>query len=107
VNGTRGQFGQTNYAAAKAGLLGFTKSLAYELARYGITVNAVSPGYIDTPMTQVMRDEAKQMALAAIPAGRAGTPDDIAGAVAYLASDAASYVTGTNLAVNGGLFMYQ
>jgi acetoacetyl-CoA reductase len=107
VNATRGQFGQTNYSAAKAGLLGFTKSLAYELGKYGITVNAVSPGYIDTAMTQAMRDGVRESTVAMIPAGRPGTPADIAGAVAFLCTDEASYVNGANLAVNGGLFMYQ
>ncbi len=107
INGTRGQFGQTNYAAAKAGLLGFTKSLAYEVAKQGVTVNAVSPGYIDTVMTQAIKDEFKQQLLTTIPAGRPGTPDDIGAAVAFLCSEEASYITGTNLSVNGGIHMYQ
>jgi acetoacetyl-CoA reductase len=107
VNATRGQFGQTNYSAAKAGLLGFTKSLAYELGKYGITVNAVSPGYIDTAMTQTMRDGVRESTVAMIPTGRPGAPADIAGVVAFLCTDDASYMNGANLAVNGGLFMYQ
>jgi acetoacetyl-CoA reductase len=107
VNGVKGAFGQTNYAAAKAGILGFTKSLALEVAKKGVTVNAVSPGFIDTPMTQAMPDAARAAVVAAIPTERMGVPDDIANAVAYLASDEASYVTGTNLAVNGGVHLYQ
>jgi acetoacetyl-CoA reductase len=107
VNGIKGAFGQTNYAAAKAGILGFTKALALEVAKKGVTVNAVSPGFIDTPMTQVMPEAARQEIIHAIPTQRMGRPDDIANAVAFLASDAASYVTGTNLAVNGGVHLYQ
>jgi acetoacetyl-CoA reductase len=107
VNGVKGAFGQTNYAAAKAGILGFTKSLALEVAKKGITVNAVSPGFIDTPMTQAMPEAARQAVVAAIPSERMGVPDDIANAVAYLASEGASYVTGTNLSVNGGVHLYQ
>lgn len=107
VNGVKGAFGQTNYAAAKAGILGFTKSLALEVAKKGVTVNAISPGFIDTPMTQAMPDAARAAVVAAIPTERMGVPDDIANAVAYLASDEASYVTGTNLAVNGGVHLYQ
>jgi acetoacetyl-CoA reductase len=107
VNGVKGAFGQTNYAAAKAGILGFTKSLALEVAKKGITVNAVSPGFIDTPMTRAMPDSARQAVIATIPSERMGVPDDIANAVAYLASEGASYVTGTNLSVNGGVHLYQ
>jgi acetoacetyl-CoA reductase len=107
VNGVKGAFGQTNYAAAKAGILGFTKSLALEVAKKGITVNAVSPGFIDTPMTKAMPDSARQAVVATIPSERMGVPDDIANAVAYLASEGASYVTGTNLSVNGGVHLYQ
>jgi acetoacetyl-CoA reductase len=107
VNGVKGAFGQTNYAAAKAGILGFTKSLALEVAKKGVTVNAISPGFIDTPMTQAMPDAARAAVIAAIPTERMGVPDDIANAVAYLASNEASYVTGTNLAVNGGVHLYQ
>ncbi|MFO0217570.1 MAG: acetoacetyl-CoA reductase [Burkholderiales bacterium] len=107
VNGVKGAFGQTNYAAAKAGILGFTKSLALEVAKQGVTVNAISPGFIDTPMTQAMPDAARSAVIAAIPIERMGVPADIANAVAYLASNEASYVTGTNLAVNGGVHLYQ
>ncbi len=107
VNATKGAFGQTNYAAAKAGILGFTKSLALEVAKKGVTVNAVSPGFIETDMTAAVREDLRQQTLAAIPAGRAGTPEDVANAVVFLASDGASYVTGTNMAVNGGVHVYQ
>lgn len=107
VNGTKGAFGQTNYAAAKAGILGFTKALALEVAKKGVTVNAVSPGFIDTPMTQAMPEAARQEVIQSIPTHRMGMPDDIANAVAFLASDASSYITGTNLSVNGGVHLYQ
>jgi acetoacetyl-CoA reductase len=107
VNAVRGQFGQTNYAASKAAILGFTKSLAQEVIRKGVTVNAISPGYIDTDMTRAIREDIREEIVAAIPAGRMGTPDDIAHAIRFLVSDAASYVTGTNLSVNGGAHMYQ
>ena len=106
VNAVRGQFGQTNYAAAKAGILGFTKSLAQEVVRKGVTVNAVSPGYVQTDMVAAIRPDVRDKIIAEIPAGRLATPDEIADAVAYLASDGAAYVTGTNLSVNGGLHMY-
>ncbi len=107
VNGVKGAFGQTNYAAAKAGILGFTKALALEVAKKGVTVNAVSPGFIDTPMTQAMPEAARQDVIQSIPTHRMGMPDDIANAVAFLASDASSYITGTNLSVNGGVHLYQ
>ncbi len=106
VNGVKGQFGQTNYSAAKAGVLGFTKSLAYELIRKGITVNAVSPGYIDTDMTRAIREDIREEIIASIPAGRMGFPDDVANAIAFLASEESGYITGTNVSVNGGLHMY-
>jgi acetoacetyl-CoA reductase len=106
VNATRGQFGQTNYAAAKAGILGFTKSLAQEVVKKGITVNAISPGYVQTEMVMAIREDVRQKIVAEIPAGRLATPEEIADAAAYLASEGASYITGTNLAVNGGLHMY-
>jgi len=106
VNGVRGQFGQTNYSAAKAGILGFTKALAQEVIRKGVTVNAVSPGYVETEMVAAIREDVKQQIVAQIPAGRLGSPDEIAEAVAYLASEKAAYVTGANLSVNGGLHMY-
>ena len=106
VNGVKGQFGQTNYAAAKAGVLGFTKSLAQEVIRKGVTVNAVSPGYVDTNMTRAIRSDIRDEIVASIPAGRMGDPDDIANAIAFLASEESSYITGANISVNGGLHMY-
>jgi acetoacetyl-CoA reductase len=106
VNAVRGQFGQTNYAAAKAGILGFTKSLAQEVVRKGVTVNAVSPGYVQTDMVMAIREDVRQKIVAEIPAGRLAMPEEIADAVAFLASDKAAYITGTNLSVNGGLHMY-
>ena len=105
VSGQTGNFGQTNYAAAKAGLHGFTMSLAREVATKGITVNSVSPGYIETAMTGAMPAEILARITAAIPAGRMGKPSDIARTVAFLADDAADYITGANVPVNGGLFM--
>jgi acetoacetyl-CoA reductase len=105
VSGQTGNFGQTNYAAAKAGLHGFTMSLARETAGKGITVNSVSPGFIETAMTRAMPDAARERIMAQIPVGRFGQPRDIARAVAFLAADEADYITGANLPVNGGLFM--
>jgi 3-oxoacyl-[acyl-carrier protein] reductase len=105
VVGRTGQAGQVNYAASKAGLIGFTRSLAREVASRGITVNAVAPGYIETAMTAVLSEELTKTMLAAVPLGRAGTPKDVAQAVKFLASDAASYITGHVLDVNGGMFM--
>ncbi len=105
VNGVRGQAGQTNYAAAKAGCLGFTKSLAQEVAPRGVTVNAVAPGYIATAMTAAMRTDVLQTLLDDVPVRRAGRPEDVAAAVAFLCSAAAGYITGSTLHVNGGLHM--
>jgi 3-oxoacyl-[acyl-carrier protein] reductase len=105
VVGRAGQAGQVNYAASKAGLIGLTKSLAREVASRGITVNAVAPGYIETPMTAVLDEKVSAAMLATIPLGRRGTDQDIANAVKFLASDAASYITGHVLDVNGGMFM--
>ncbi len=105
VVGTMGNAGQVNYATAKAGLLGFTKSLAREVASRGITVNTVSPGFIDTDMTQTLTDEQKEGIFAQVPANRLGKPEEIASAVAFLASDAAAYITGETLHVNGGMYM--
>jgi 3-oxoacyl-[acyl-carrier protein] reductase len=105
VVGRTGQAGQVNYASAKAGLIGFTRSLAREVASRGITVNAVAPGYIVTPMTEVLNEQQTTAMVASIPAGRAGSPGEIAHAVAYLASEGAAYVTGHVLDVNGGMFM--
>jgi acetoacetyl-CoA reductase len=106
VNAVRGQFGQTNYAAAKAGILGFTKSLAQEVVRKGVTVNAVSPGYVQTDMVMAIREDVREKIVAEIPAGRLALPGEVADAVAFLASEKAAYITGTNLSVNGGLHMY-
>ena len=106
VNAIRGQFGQTNYASAKAGILGFTKSLAQEVVKKGVTVNAISPGYVQTEMVMAIREDVRQKIVSEIPAGRLAMPDEVADAVAFLASEKAAYITGTNLAVNGGLHMY-
>jgi acetoacetyl-CoA reductase len=106
VNAVRGQFGQTNYAAAKAGILGFTKSLAQEVVRKGVTVNAISPGYVQTDMVMAIREDVREQIVAQIPAGRLAMPEEVADAVAFLASEKAAYITGTNLSVNGGLHMY-
>ena len=105
VVGETGQAGQANYAASKAGLIGFTKSLARELASRGITSNAVAPGYIETAMTAVLDEKQRVAMLAQIPLGRAGTDQDIANAVRFLASDDAAYITGHVLDVNGGMYM--
>ena len=107
VNGQKGAFGQTNYSAAKAGMHGFTKALALEVARSGVTVNTISPGYIGTRMVLAIPDEVLQSKiLPQIPVGRLGTPDEIAGLVAYLASDEAAYMTGANVSINGGQHMF-
>lgn len=105
VVGLHGNAGQTNYAASKAGLIGLTKSLAKEFAARGVTVNAVAPGFIGTDMTNAMTDAAKQAAVASIPAGRIGAPEDVANAVAFLASENAAYITGQVLCVDGGMGM--
>jgi 3-oxoacyl-[acyl-carrier protein] reductase len=104
VVGAMGNAGQVNYAASKAGLLGLTKSLAREVASRGVTVNAVAPGFIDTAMTQAMPEKAREALLAQIPAGRLGQAADVADAVRYLASEAAGYITGQVLHVNGGMY---
>ena len=105
VVGLRGNVGQVNYAASKAGVVGMTKSLAKELASRGITVNAVAPGFIETDMTAAMTDAAKTATLASIPMQKLGAPEDVAWAVAFLASDEAAYLTGQVLAVDGGMSM--
>ncbi len=105
VVGIAGNAGQANYAAAKAGIIGFTKSLAKELASRGITVNAVAPGYIETDMTRGLPQEARETLLSQIPLGREGKPEDVAAVVRFLASDEAGYVTGEVIRVGGGLFM--
>jgi len=105
VVGTMGNPGQANYAAAKAGLEGFGRALAAEVASRNITVNAVAPGFIETDMTHALPEAQREKLLAAVPAGRLGQPEDIAAAVAFLASSEASYVTGTTLHVNGGMYM--
>jgi len=105
VVGAMGNAGQTNYAAAKAGVIGFTKSLAREVGSRGITVNAVAPGFIDTDMTRALDDSQRETLQQGIALGRLGSSEDIAAAVLYLASSAGSYVTGQTLHVNGGLWM--
>lgn len=105
VVGRTGQAGQVNYAASKAGMIGMTRSLAREVASRNITVNAVAPGYIETPMTAVLDEKQRAVMMAQIPLDRPGTDTDIANAVVFLASDAASYITGHVLDVNGGMFM--
>ncbi|MCU0882951.1 MAG: 3-oxoacyl-[acyl-carrier-protein] reductase [Hyphomonadaceae bacterium] len=105
VVGVTGNPGQANYAASKAGMIGFTKSLAQEVGSRGVTANCVAPGFIASPMTDVLNDAQKQTIMAKIPAGRLGQPEEIAAAVVYLASDAAAYVTGQTLHVNGGMAM--
>jgi 3-oxoacyl-[acyl-carrier protein] reductase len=105
VVGAMGNAGQSNYAAAKAGVMGFSKSLAREVASRGVTVNTVAPGFIDTDMTKSLPEEQKEALKVQIPAGALGQPEDIANAVAFLASDEASYVTGQTLHINGGMYM--
>jgi acetoacetyl-CoA reductase len=107
VNGQKGAFGQTNYSAAKAGMHGFTKALALEVARKGVTVNTISPGYIGTKMVMAIPQEVlDSKILPQIPMGRLGKPEEVAGLVAYLSSDEAAFVTGANIAINGGQHMY-
>jgi 3-oxoacyl-[acyl-carrier protein] reductase len=105
VVGVTGNAGQTNYAASKAGMIGFTKSLAQEVASRNITVNCIAPGFIATPMTDVLKDDQKEALLKGIPAGRLGTGADIAAAALYLASDESAYMTGQTMHVNGGMAM--
>lgn len=105
MNGQRGQFGQSNYAAAKAGILGFTRSIAQELANKGITANAVCPGFIETEMTQAMPRDILDAEVKKIPCGRIGEPNDISSAVVFLASDNAAFINGATFSVNGGQYM--
>lgn len=107
VNGTKGAFGQTNYAAAKAGMHGFTKALALEVAKKGVTVNTISPGYIGTKMVMAIpQDVLESKILPQIPQARLGKPEEVAGLVAYLASEEAAFVTGANISINGGQHMF-
>ncbi len=105
VNGQTGQFGQTNYSAAKAGMHGFTMALAREVARKGVTVNSVSPGYCETALVMAMPDEIRAGIVDKVPVGRLGRPDEIARTVEFLTADDAGFITGANIPVNGGLFM--
>jgi acetoacetyl-CoA reductase len=107
VNGQKGAFGQTNYSAAKAGIHGFTKALALEVARKGVTINTISPGYIGTQMvTAIPKEILDSKILPQIPVGRLGKPDEVAGLIIYLCSDEAAFVTGANISINGGQHMY-
>ena len=105
INGDKGQFGQTNYSAAKAGIHGFTKALAQEVARKGVTVNTVSPGYLATQMVMAVPEEVRNQIIAGIPVGRLGRPEEIAALVGFIASEAAGFLTGSNLSMNGGQHM--
>lgn len=106
INGQKGQFGQTNYSAAKAGMHGFTMALAQEVARHGITVNTVSPGYVDSPMIRAVPEKVRDQILTTIPAGRFAKPEEIADVVAFLCRPGSAYITGANIPVNGGQFMH-
>ncbi|MBV8510525.1 MAG: acetoacetyl-CoA reductase [Xanthobacteraceae bacterium] len=105
INGQKGQIGQTNYSAAKAGEIGFTKALAQENARLGVTVNAIAPGYINTEMVQAVPKDVLEKIIAQIPVGRLGEPDDIARCVVFLAADSADFITGSTLTVNGAQYL--
>jgi acetoacetyl-CoA reductase len=105
VNALKGQFGQTNYSAAKAGMHGFTKALAQEVVKKGITVNTISPGYVETDMVRAIKADVLKSIIDQIPMGRLARPEEIGALVAYLASDDAAYVTGSNVSINGGLHM--
>jgi acetoacetyl-CoA reductase len=106
INGQAGQYGQVNYAGAKSGIHGFTKALSLEGARYGITVNAIAPGYVDTEMVRAVPPDVLEKIIAKIPRGRLGTAEDIARGVLFLTADAADFVTGSTLSINGGQHMY-
>jgi acetoacetyl-CoA reductase len=105
VNAIKGQFGQTNYSAAKAGMAGFSKALAQEVVRKGVTVNTVSPGYVETELVMAIRKEVRDQIISSIPMGRLAKPEEIAAVVAFLASEEAGYITGANISVNGGMHM--
>jgi len=105
VNGVKGQFGQANYSAAKAGILGFTKAIAQEVAKKGVTVNAIAPGYIGTDMVMAIKPEVREQIVSTIPVGRLGNPEEIGHLVRYLASELAGFMTGATLNINGGLHM--
>jgi acetoacetyl-CoA reductase len=105
VNAIKGQFGQTNYSAAKAGMAGFSKALAQEVVRKGVTVNTISPGYVETDMVMAIKKEIRDQIVAQIPMGRLAKPEEIAAVVAFLASEEAGYITGANISVNGGMHM--
>jgi acetoacetyl-CoA reductase len=105
VNAIKGQFGQTNYSAAKAGMAGFSKALAQEVVRKGVTVNTVSPGYVETDLVRALRSEIRERIVASIPMGRLAQPAEVAAVVAFLVSEDAGYITGANISVNGGMHM--
>ena len=105
VNAIKGQFGQTNYSAAKAGMAGFSKALAQEVVKKGVTVNTVSPGYVETDMVMAIRAEVREQIVASIPMGRLAKPEEIAAVVAFLVSEETGYITGANISVNGGMHM--
>jgi len=105
VNAIKGQFGQTNYSAAKAGMAGFSKALAQEVVRKGVTVNTVSPGYVETDLVRAIRLEIREQIIASIPMGRLAQPGEVAAVVAFLVSEDAGYITGANISVNGGMHM--
>jgi acetoacetyl-CoA reductase len=106
VNAQRGQFGQTNYSAAKAGMHGFTKTLAMEVAKHGITVNTISPGYLGTDMVMAVPEKIREQIVAQIPVGRLGSTDEVAAVVSFLASENTSFITGANISINGGQHVY-
>ena len=106
VSAVKGQFGQANYCAAKAGILGFTKAIAQEVAKKGVTVNAIAPGYIDTDLVMAIKPEVREQIVASVPMGRLGRPEEIAHLVRYLVSELAGFMTGATLNINGGLHMY-
>lgn len=105
INGQKGQYGQVNYSAAKAGIHGFTKALALEVAKKGITVNTISPGYVSTDMVMAIPEEVRNKILSEIPMGRFATPEEVARVVAFLADEKSNYITGTNIAINGGHYL--